>query len=197
MVEQSDFKPAQHEPDGRTKRVRLINRAAFGTSDDVSQSEALSTVGSLLYQENCTETSFRGEYWQLPTNVQQIEFDILIPGYDDAHTCQSPTTLAESGYTRFARNSFTTHGWQAWPVSAGPTHTITGNGITGYARMGSTRIWFLFPKWASSPIYSTLIKGQTGGIWLSGRVVYTLKPITSANPPVWLKDGWLCDQPKV
>jgi hypothetical protein len=130
-------------------------------------------------------------------DVHQIEFEILIPGYDDAHTCQSQTTLAALGYTRFPRNSFTTHGWQAWPVSAGPTHTITGNGITGYARMSSDRIWFLFPKWASSPIYSTLIKGQTGGTWLNGRVVYKLKPVTSANPPVWLKDGWLCDQPKV
>jgi hypothetical protein len=197
VVEQNEFKPAQHEPDGRTKRVKLTNRAAFGTSEEVSQSEALSTVGSILYQENCSETSYRGEYWRLPPNVQYTEFDILAPGYDDAHTCQSPVDLSGFGYTRFERNSFTTHAWQAWPVSAGPTHTITGNWITGYARISSTRIWFLFPKMASNSMYSTLIKGQNGGIWLNGRVVYALKPVTSANPPVWLKDGWLCDQPKV
>lgn len=197
MVEHTEFKPAQHEPDGRTKRVSLKKRATLGASEEPSQSEALSTDGCILYQENCTDASFRGEYWQLPTDVHQIEFDILIPGYEDAHTCQSPTTLAASGYTRFPRNSFTTHGWQAWPVSAGPTHTITGNGITGYARMSSGRIWFLFPKWAIDPIYSTLSKGQNGGIWLSGRVVYTLKPVTMTSPPVWLRNAWLCDQPRV
>jgi len=197
VVEQSEFKPAQHEPDGRTKRVKLAKRLAFGGSEDVSPSDALNEIGSILYQDNCTETSSRGEYWRLPTNAQQTEFYILVPGYDDAHKCQSPATLAEFGYTRFGRYSFTTHGWQAWPVSAGPTHTITGNGITGYARISDTRIWFLFPKMASNLIYSTLIKGQDGRIWLNGGVVYRLKPVTPANPPVLLKDGWLCDQPKV
>jgi hypothetical protein len=193
VVEQNEFKPAQHEPDGRTKRVKLTVRPRADAPQVVAAN------GEILYQENCSENSgYNGEYWRFPT--ANTRFEIGTPTLDTSHVCKSPTDL--TGYTRFARESFKPVLIEPgkWPNSQQPNYNITGNiagAPKGFALISNELLWFLFPGAAIDARYALLRKAAGGrSIWLNGERIYTLDPITGAVLPSL--NGWyVCVQPKV